>query len=512
MLNEVFSNLTNNYNFFGDLLLSHIQITLISVFAAIVAGLFIGIFISENKRFAGLIISVVNILYTVPSIALLGFLISFTGIGNLTAVIALTVYALLPIVRGTYTGITNIDPKIIEASEAMGSRKTQTLLKIKLPLAFPVIFSSIRNMVTMTIALAGIASFVGAGGLGVAIYRGITTNNKGLILSGSILIAVLAIFFDIVLGLFEKKVVGAKKSKKSKLVIAFIVAGAMVFSLVFTSLVSNEHRIKIASKPTTEGYILAEITRLLIEDRTNLTVKLTHGVGGGTSNLHPATLRGEFDMYPEYTGTSWQIVLKEEENYSNEMFENLKSEYERQYSLTWKAMFGFNSTYGIGVQKEIADKYALKTYSDLARYAPELVFGAEYDFFEREDGFNALSEAYGLAFKKNVDMDNGLKYQALLDKKIDVMTVFTTDGQLSDPRITVLEDDKNFYPSYMAGMVVRIDTLSKHPELNKVLSELEDRIDEETMSSLNFEVEIEGERPEEVARKFLIREDLLEEK
>ncbi|MDO4793605.1 MAG: glycine betaine ABC transporter substrate-binding protein [Filifactor alocis] len=512
MLNEVFLNLTNNYDFFGDLLLSHIQITLIAMFAAIATGLLIGIFISENRRFAGLIISVVNILYTVPSIALLGVLISFTGIGNLTAVIALTVYALLPIVRGTYTGITNIDPKIIEASEAMGSTKIQTLIRIKLPLAFPVIFSSIRNMVTMTIALAGIASFVGAGGLGVAIYRGITTNNKGLILSGSLLIAFLAIFFDIVLGLFEKKVVGAKTSRRSKLVISALIAGAMMLGLVFTSLASSDHSIKIASKPTTEGYILAEITRLLIEERTDLTVKLTHGVGGGTSNLHPATLRGDFDMYPEYTGTSWQIVLKEEGNYSNDMFEVLKEKYEQQYFLTWKGMFGFNNTYGIGVQKEIADKYAIKTYSDLARYAPELVFGAEYDFFEREDGFHALSEAYGLAFKKNIDMDNGLKYQALLDKKIDVMTVFTTDGQLSDPRITVLEDDKNFYPSYMAGMVVRIDTLSKHPELNEVLLELDDLIDEETMSSLNFEVEIEGKRPEEVAKRFLIHEGLLEER
>ena len=141
-----------------------------------------------------------------PQIALLGFLISFTGVGNTTAIIALTIYALLPIVRSTYVGITTIDPKIIEASRAMGSTDRQILWKIQLPLAFPVIFGAIMNMVTMTIALAGIASFVGAGGLGVAIYRGITTNNEILIWIGGILIALLALVIDGILGFIGKLV------------------------------------------------------------------------------------------------------------------------------------------------------------------------------------------------------------------------------------------------------------------------------------------------------------------
>lgn len=511
MLKEIFLNLVENYSFFRDLLFSHIQITLISCFAAIITGLPIGVFISENKKFSTFTISLVNIMYTVPSIALLGILISFTGIGNVTAVIALTVYALLPVVRGTYTGIVNIDPKIIEASEAMGSKKLQTLFKIKLPLAFPVIFSSVRNMVTMTIALAGIASFVGAGGLGVAIYRGITTNNKGLILSGSVLIAFMAIFFDMMLGLFEKKVVRSKKSGSAKM-IAAILAVVLTVSILSTGMFSIDHTIKLASKPTTEGYILAEITKHLIEEKTDLTVKLTHGVGGGTSNLHPATLKGEFDMYPEYTGTAWNIVLKERTSYSDPMFAELKRKYEEQYALTWKGMFGFNNTYSIGVHKNIAERYNLKTYSDLIPYAHSLVFGAEYDFFEREDGFDALSQTYRLNFKKNVDMDNGLKYQALLNEKIDVITVFTTDGQLSDPRIVVLEDDLQFYPSYMAGMVIRIDALAKHPELEPVLFELNDLISENDMADLNFKVEIGGEKPENVAREFLIKKGLLKER
>lgn len=206
MIQKLLEELGKNGSFYLHLLLEHIGITFTAVIIATILGLAIGVFIAQKQKLANSVISVVNIAYTIPSIALLGFLISFTGVGNTTAIIALTIYALLPIVRSTYVGITTIDPKIIEASRAMGSTDSQILWKIQLPLAFPVIFAGIMNMVTMTIALAGIASFVGAGGLGVAIYRGITTNNEVLIWIGGILIAVLALVIDGILSVIGKLV------------------------------------------------------------------------------------------------------------------------------------------------------------------------------------------------------------------------------------------------------------------------------------------------------------------
>lgn len=511
MFYELIRNFVENFPFFSDLLLSHIQITIISVVLAIFFGISFGVLISEYKRYSSIILSFVNILYTVPSIALLGFLISITGVGNLTAIIALSIYGLLPIVRSTFVGIENIDPRIIEASEAMGSTKSQILFKMKLPLAFPIIFSAIRNMVTMTIALAGIASFVGAGGLGVAIYRGITTNNKVLILYGSLLIAFLAIVVDLFLGFVEKSIVSRKKSKKLKLVLSalFVVAVLLVskFSMIY-----KKDRINIASKPTTESYILAELTRILIEENTDLSVSVKHGIGGGTANIHPAIVNGDFDIYPEYTGTSWQIVLKEKDEYSESKFDLLKKKYEDNYKLTWKSRFGFNDTYSLGVTKELAEKYNLKTYSDLKKYEGDLTFAAEYDFFEREDGFKGLTDKYKLNFKKRIDMDNGLKYEALLDKKVDVITVFTTDGRLSDDRIVVLKDDLNFYPSYMAGLVIRTEILEKHSELKSILDKFDNILDENTMAKMNYEVETNGKKPEEVARKFLLDRKLIGEK
>ncbi|MFR2518428.1 glycine betaine ABC transporter substrate-binding protein [Peptostreptococcus stomatis] len=513
MINKIIRELVLNPSFYLNLLKEHIYITFTSVFIAIIVGLFIGIFISQKPKIAAYIISVVNIAYTIPSIALLGFLISITGIGNTTAIIALSIYALLPIVRSTYIGISTIDPNIIEASRAMGSKEFQILYKIKLPLAFPVIFSSIMNMVTMTIALAGIASFVGAGGLGVAIYRGITTNNDVLILIGSFLIALLALVVDGILSLFGKLVSEHKIKKLKNKKVAMVSGIIFLIGLFILGFYHNQKNksINIASKPTSESYILAELVGELIKHDTGLNVNITHGVGGGTSNIHPAIVRGDFDMYPEYTGTSWQIVLKKTETYANEKFNLLDQEYRRQYKLAWKGMFGFNDTYSLAIRADLAKRYNIKTFSDLAKYAGDFVFGAEYDFFEREDGYKALADSYKLQFKKAVDMDNGLKYQALYDKKIDVMTVFTTDGQISDPRIIVLEDDLGFYPKYMAGMVVREDILNRHPELNLVLDKLNNLMDEKTMSFLNNKVEINKENPRDVAKKFLMEKGLLEE-
>ena len=206
MLTEIIDLIQSRWDFFLGLLVEHIQISLLSIVIAMVIGLTIGILISEYQKSSKVVIGIVNFIYTIPSISLLGFLIPLSGVGDATAVIALTVYALLPMVRNTHTGLTNVSPLLLEAATGMGSTKMQTLIKVKLPLAMPVIISGIRSMAVMTIALAGIASFIGAGGLGVAIYRGITTNNKAMTLVGSLLIAVLAIAVDFLIGRAEKAV------------------------------------------------------------------------------------------------------------------------------------------------------------------------------------------------------------------------------------------------------------------------------------------------------------------
>lgn len=206
MVAEVFSLYAARGGFFLGLLLEHIRICACAVLIAGAAGLVLGILISEYAALSVPVIGATNIIYTIPSIALLGLLIPFTGIGDTTAIIALTVYALLPMVRNTYAGLSAVDAQVIEAARGMGSTQMQLLIKIKLPLASAVIVAGLRNMVVMTVAMAGIASFIGAGGLGVAIYRGITTNNMAMTFAASILTALLAFTCDFILGRVEKHI------------------------------------------------------------------------------------------------------------------------------------------------------------------------------------------------------------------------------------------------------------------------------------------------------------------
>lgn len=266
----------------------------------------------------------------------------------------------------------------------------------------------------------------------------------------------------------------------------------------------NNKTIKIATKPMTEEFILGEMLKLLIEDNTDLKVEITKGVGGGTSNIHPAILKGDFDLYPEYTGTGWSFVLKEKEIPDDEtLYNKLTEKYKKEYNLSWIGLYGFNNTYGLVIRKDIGEKYNIKTYSDLAAYSKDLTFGAEYDFYEREDGFKALCDKYGLNFKKKVDLDIGLKYKAINSKQIDVMNIFTTDGNLAKSDVMVLKDDKNFYQTYYCGTVIRDDVLKKHPELKEVLMKMDKLITEKEMVELNNKVESEGKDEVIVAKEFL---------
>ncbi len=272
----------------------------------------------------------------------------------------------------------------------------------------------------------------------------------------------------------------------------------------------KQNTITIATKPMAEQFILAEMLGLLIEKNSTLKVDIKKGIGGGTANIHPALVKGEFDLYPEYTGTSWLYVLKQAPLADEKaLFEQLNTHYQQQFGLEWVGLYGFNNTFGLAVRKDMAEQHKLKTYSDLAPLSKDLRFGAEYDFYEREDGYNALAKAYGFAFKEKRDLDIGLKHNAISNGQIDVMNIFTTDGLLTTSPITVLQDDKHFYPNYYAGTVVRSATLQQHPELRAILMKMNQLISNEEMAAMNHAVESEKRNEKEVAADFLRRKGLL---
>lgn len=500
----------DNQTLLWELIIQHLWLSVSTIILAMFFGSTIGILMTRFIKITAPITALVKIIYTIPSIAMFGFLLPFFDVGNQTAIIALTLYALLPMVMNTYSGINNINPSIIDAANAMGTTSWQLLWRIEIPLALPIILSGLRTMAVMTIALAGIASFIGAGGLGVMIYRGITTNNSGLTLLGSITVALLAFAIDGLLRFTEYLMTTRNRfSRITKLVFSGIGITTLSALLIFNFFINKDAEIRIATKPMTEQYILGQIIKQLIEHQTELTVSITQGVGGGTANIQPGMVSKQFDLYPEYTGTAWNAVLKEDSVYQEDKFKSLSDAYQQKFDFSWQGMYGFNNTYGLAIRHELAEKYGIRTYSELAQYSPNFTFAAEFDFFEREDGFAALEKLYGVRFKQKMDMDIGLKYQAINQGKIDVMTIFTTDGQLSQSDVVVLVDDKQLYPSYRAGNIVRNEILMKYPELSPILNKLNETITDSHMAQMNYQVEVEKREPSAVAEAFLQQSNLL---
>ena len=237
-------------------------------------------------------------------------------------------------------------------------------------------------------------------------------------------------------------------------------------------------------------------------------------MGGGTSNIQPAMESGEFDLYPEYTSSGWVLVLDHQAEGVDdaEMFTRLQQEYEEKFHMTWVGKYGFNNTFTVAVRGDVAEQYGLETTSDLAGAAGELTFGGNTDYLEREDGFPTLCKTYGLDFRNVVDIDIGLKYQALAGGDIDVTNAFTTDAQLANPDtdLVTLEDDKHLQVNYFCSTVVRRDALEKFPGLEEVLMQMDGILSDGEMAALNYQVEVEGRNERDAARDFLLQKGLLE--
>jgi len=287
-----------------------------------------------------------------------------------------------------------------------------------------------------------------------------------------------------------------------------ILTAVFIFSAFGCS--KEEKTVVVASKPHAEQYILAEMLALIIEDRTDIAVEKRLGIGGGTANIQPGMESGEIDIYPEYTGTGWLFVLKEDlVQDPDELYRKVKAGYADSYNIVWLDRYGFNNTYALAVRPEIAEAHQLKTYSDLAEVSGELVFGGEYDFYEREDGFPGLSDVYGFQFKDTKEIDIGLKYEAIAGRKVDVINAFSTDGLIKEYDLTVLKDDKFFFPSYHAATLIRGETLEQYPELEDALSVMDQLISDEEMIEMNYRVEKENDDPAAVAEDFLKSEGVL---
>lgn len=517
-----FEFLFNNRREVFELVLEHLFLVAVSTGVAIVVGVPLGVLLTRKPRLSKPVLGFANIMQTVPSLALFGFLIPVNlslfhwrilgGIGARTAIVALVLYALLPIIRNTFTGITGVDPAVREAGRAMGMTDRQLLLQVEIPLALGVILAGIRVATVISVGTATIAAAIDAGGLGRYIFRGLRMNDNVLVLAGAAPAALIALGADLGLGFIERAMRpgGILKRKRRKFlggcVVAFLLLGVVGVGMLYPR--TGGGRIAVGAKDFTEQIILGELLAQVIAAKTDLKVERRFDLGG--SLAHEALVAGEIDIYVEYTGTALLAILKEPAMSDPQaVYHRVQAEYRRRFNLEWTEPLGFNNTFAILVRGHMARTLGLKSISDTAKFAPRWSAGFGQDFMSRPDGYPGFARAYGLHFKKIREMDLSLTYRALAEGQVDLIAGNSTDGLIERYGLFQLEDNRHFFPPYDAAPVVRRETFKKHPELRGVLRQLGGILSVKEMRELNYQVDGEKRRPRDVVRDFLARKKLI---
>ena len=488
----------------------HLILVAIAMTVAISIGIPLGILITRQEKFAQPILGFANAVQTIPSLAIFGFLISVPflgGIGTTPAIVALTLYALLPLIRNTYIGINSVDPAIREAGRGMGMTDWELLFQVEIPLSLGVILAGVRVATVISVGIATIAAAIGGGGLGVFIFRGIATVNNELILAGAIPAAFIALGADFFLGWVEKQLTKYKQ-RKEKFNRRFIIPSSILI-LMMLGLIVFVNRpipptIAIGGKNFTEQFILGEILAQHIESHTKLKVDRRFNLGG-TSIIHEAVKAGKIAGYVEYTGTAFTAILNQKPISNPQIvYQKVKQDYDQKFKLEVMRPLGFNNTYAMIIRKEDAKRLNIKTLSEAAKYTPQWQAGFWYEFLERKDGYAGLVKTYGLKFNKPPkQMELGLMYQALKEKQVDLIAGNSTDGLIPVLDLVILEDDKKYFPPYYAIPVFNQAILKKYPGLREAIDRLAGLISTEEMQKMNYQVDNQSLPAEEVAREWL---------
>ncbi len=486
-------------------LAEHVQLVVYSTVVAALLAIPLGLFAARRPGLARPIVGLANLAQTIPSLALFGFLIPaplIGGIGTRTALVALTLYAVLPILRGTITGVQGVDRAVIECAEAMGMTPRQVRWTVEWPLARPSILSGLRVAVVIGVGTATVASAIGAGGLGDYIFRGLAMVDTTVILAGALPAALLALSADALLAAAGRwSDPRSRKAPRAGLVMALVLAAALAGAWLAGRAAPD--RIVVGSKNFTEQIVLGELVAQQIERATGLPVERRFNLGG-TAIAHGALVAGDLDVYVESTGTALTAIFGEPPASDSDAVLAGVTERYAPLGVTVLPRLGFNNTFAVMVRREAADREGLKTISDLARVAPRWTAGFGYEFLERPDGFKGLAAAYGLQFAAPPRvMDLNLIYRAVSAGEIDVTAGDATSGLVESMGLVVLDDDRRYFPVYDAVPLARTAVLLRHPEVDAALRELGGRLDEATMRRMNAAVDTERANPRDVAAAFL---------
>lgn len=479
----------------------HLVLSLVSLLIAAVIALPLAMALKDHRRLGELILQITGIFQTIPSLALLGLLIPIVGIGTVPAVIALVLYAMMPIYQNAYTGLTTIDPQLEEAGLAFGLSWWTRLKRYELPLALPLIFSGLRIALVMIIGTATLAALIGAGGLGTYILLGIQQNNNGELLLGAGLSAFLALLSA---GLL--KWVG--KSRRNLKIGGVVLAGLLVCGGAVTMqrhlVHSQPDTIVIAGKMGGEPNLLIHMYKDLIEEAAPQTKVVLKPNFGGTSFLYAALQRDQIDIYPEFTGTVLEGLAKQKRTpKSPDQAYQAARRYLARQGMTYLKPMAYQNGYALAVTASFAKQHRLATISDLVEQQAAVTAGFDPDFAQQPDGYLGLQKAYDLKVGTVKTMEPTLRYQALVQGKVELVDGYTTDPQLRQYHLRVLADDRHFFPPYQGAPLMKARFAKTHPVVVKQLNKLAGQITTNEMQEMNYAVTVKHQKASVVAHQYL---------
>lgn len=484
------------------LVAGHLGLAAAALVAAVALSLPLAVALLDRPRLEGVVLGVAGVVQTIPSLALLAAmvpLLAFAGlpsIGVFPAFLGLVVYAVLPVLTNAVVGLKGIDPHVIEAARAVGLAEGQILVRVRMPLARPVILAGVRTAMVWTVGAATLSTPIGAPSLGNLIFGGLQTRNSAAILLGAGLAAGLALGIDWLLApLAAPEGPSYRRLGAGLLLGAVLAAGAGLGEGAREPL----RQVRIGSKTFTEQYVLAELLGGLARE-AGLAVDPRPSLGSTVA--YDALRAGSLDLYVDYSGTVWATIMKRDRHLARQpLLREVRDWLAREPGIELLAALGFENTYAFAARREAAEAWGVRTLDELAPRAPTLALAGDYEFFQRPE-WPAVRDAYGLAFARQLQMDPALMYQAVAHREVDLAVAFSTDGRLAAYDLVTLEDPRGAIPPYDAIVLGRKGFGGDFPALATAIRGLEGRIDARSMRRANRAVDLDGASPGEAALRL----------
>jgi len=442
----------------------HVMLSVSAIVLGLLLGLPLAIAGIRSPRFRMIVLAVIGLAQTIPGLALLALFyplllglslittaaigLQFSALGFLPSLLALTLYSMLPMLRNTITGVLGVDASIKQAAIGVGMTPMQSLMKVELPLALPTIMAGVRTAAVWVIGTATLSTAVGQTSLGNYIFTGLQTQNWIFVLFGCVAAAVLALLVD---GLLAGIEVALATRNRRKLVLA---AAATVLVLAVSSVpafVQGDAQYVIGSKPFAEQYVLAA----LMQQRLSAAgLASSQRAGLGSTVAFDALAAGDIDLYVDYTGTIWTNVMHRDEFTSREaVLSEIGTWLKTNRNVTLLGPLGFENAYALAMRRDRAEALGIHTIEDLARQSARFTIAADVEFFVRPE-WRALREDYGLDFMTERQLQATFMYRAVADGEVDVIAAYSSDGQIAQYDLVLIEDPKRSLPPYDAVILL----------------------------------------------------------